>query len=112
MSDREFEEFTRAEALGLFDHLRKSHSRGLVASLSRGADSAAVACLVSLSVRLCLGEISFDGLCRRLEGLVDLPYGIGPNEIVSRLLRLSMSCARSSADHECRAATNALSSEP
>ena len=37
------EEFTRAVALGLFDYLRKSRSRGFVVSLSGGADSAAVA---------------------------------------------------------------------
>lgn len=42
------EEFTRAVALGLFDYLRKSHSSGYVVSLSGGADSAAVACLVKI----------------------------------------------------------------
>ncbi|HEY1787426.1 MAG TPA: nitrilase-related carbon-nitrogen hydrolase, partial [Verrucomicrobiae bacterium] len=41
------EEFLRAEALALFDYLRKSHSHGFVVSISGGADSAAVACLVS-----------------------------------------------------------------
>jgi NAD+ synthase (glutamine-hydrolysing) len=45
------EEFARAIALGLFDYCRKSRSRGFVVSLSGGADSAAVACLVALMVR-------------------------------------------------------------
>ena len=40
------EEFLRAECLGLFDYLRKSHSRGFVVSLSGGADSATCAILV------------------------------------------------------------------
>jgi NAD+ synthase (glutamine-hydrolysing) len=44
------EEFMRALTLGLFDYLRKSHSRGFVLSISGGADSAAAACLVSLMV--------------------------------------------------------------
>jgi NAD+ synthase (glutamine-hydrolysing) len=43
------EEFARAIALGLYDYLRKSHSSGFVVSLSGGADSAAVACLVALT---------------------------------------------------------------
>lgn len=41
------EEFLRAVSLGLFDYMRKSHSRGYVISLSGGADSAACAVLVN-----------------------------------------------------------------
>jgi NAD+ synthase (glutamine-hydrolysing) len=51
------EEFTRAEALALFDYLRKSKSRGYVVSLSGGADSAATACLVHLMVTLGLKDL-------------------------------------------------------
>jgi NAD+ synthase (glutamine-hydrolysing) len=50
------EEFTRAVALGLFDYLRKSRSSGFIVSLSGGADSAAVACLVKLMRDLALSE--------------------------------------------------------
>lgn len=46
------EEFTRAITLGLYDYLRKSRSHGFIVSLSGGADSAAVACLVNLTVKL------------------------------------------------------------
>ena len=35
-----------AEALGLFDYMRKSHSNAYVLSLSGGADSTACACLI------------------------------------------------------------------
>lgn len=45
------EEFARAVALGLWDYLRKSQSRGYVVSLSGGADSSACAVLVSLAMR-------------------------------------------------------------
>ena len=48
--------FARAVALGLFDYLRKSRAQGYVVSLSGGADSAAVALLVRLMVRLCWQE--------------------------------------------------------
>lgn len=51
------EEFTRAEALALFDYLRKSKSHGFVVSLSGGADSAATACLIHLMVALGLKEL-------------------------------------------------------
>ena len=51
------EEFTRAVALGLFDYLRKSRSRGFVVSLSGGADSSATSCLVAIMTELALAEL-------------------------------------------------------
>jgi len=48
LSDTKEEEFTCAVTLGLFDYLRKSGLSGYVVSLSGGADSAAVACLIRL----------------------------------------------------------------
>ena len=48
------EEFTRAVSLALFDYLRKSHTCGFTVSLSGGADSAAVVCLIHLMARLVL----------------------------------------------------------
>jgi len=60
------EEFTRAVALGLFDYLRKSRSRGFVVSASGGADSSAVACLVALAVRLAGAEMAAADVARRL----------------------------------------------
>jgi NAD+ synthase (glutamine-hydrolysing) len=44
------EEFTRAVTLGLFDYMRKCRSAGFIVSLSGGADSAAVSCLVALAL--------------------------------------------------------------
>ncbi len=54
------EEFGRAVALGLFDYLRKSRSSGYVVSLSGGADSAAVACLVKLMRDLAVASLGPD----------------------------------------------------
>ncbi|MCW1887101.1 NAD(+) synthase [Luteolibacter flavescens] len=53
-------EFTRAVTLGLFDYLRKSRSSGYVVSLSGGADSAAVVCLIRLMFELAREELGDD----------------------------------------------------
>ena len=57
---RKEEEFTRAVSLGLFDYLRKSKSKGFIVSLSGGADSTAVVCLVSVMAQLCCNEIGLE----------------------------------------------------
>ncbi len=69
------EEFTRAVALGLFDYLRKSRMRGFVVSLSGGADSAAVATLCALAIRLATHEL---GLPEVLQKLGRGPVAAGP----------------------------------
>ncbi len=61
-----YEEFTRAVCLGLFDYLRKSHSRGFVVSLSGGCDSASVIVLVGTMLKLAEAELGFESLCQRL----------------------------------------------
>jgi len=60
------EEFTRAVTLGLFDYMRKSRSRGFVVSLSGGADSSAVCCLVALTARRAAQELGREGALRAL----------------------------------------------
>lgn len=54
------DEFTGAVTLGLFDYLRKSRSSGYVVSLSGGADSAAVVCLVRLMFDMARDELGDD----------------------------------------------------
>jgi len=51
------EEFTRAVCLGLFDYLRKSHAQGFVVSLSGGADSSAICCLIVLMIHQGIKEL-------------------------------------------------------
>ncbi len=63
------EEFARAEALALFDYLRKSRSGGFVVSLSGGADSAAVSALVGLAVRLAVAELGLAAVQEKLRHL-------------------------------------------
>ncbi len=82
--DLRFEEFTRAVALGLFDYLRKSGAKGLVVSLSGGADSAAVAVLAAKMVEFAAAELGLAGLVARLAGTLE---GAGSvRELVGRLL--------------------------
>ncbi len=64
-ADKE-EELAHALPLALFDYLRKSRSRGFVVSLSGGADSAMVTCLVSMMWRLAAQELGLEELRRRL----------------------------------------------
>ncbi len=84
------EEFTRAVALGLFDYLRKSRSQGFVVSLSGGADSSAVSCLVALMVELAHGELGgagFQHTLRHIAGLgeAQTPPGPGAPPVALRL---------------------------
>lgn len=81
------EEFTRSVCLGLFDYMRKSHSRGFVVSLSGGCDSASVVALVATMLKLAEQELGFDGLCERLGKFLTVK-GAPSNsaELVKRLL--------------------------
>ena len=89
------EEFARAVALALFDYLRKSRARGFVVSLSGGADSAAVSCLVSLMVHFGAGQLGLDALRSKL-GHIDLAGASTPRDIVGRLLTCAYQATRNS----------------
>jgi NAD+ synthase (glutamine-hydrolysing) len=80
------EEFLRAEALALFDYLRKSRSQGFVVSLSGGADSAAVACLVALSLEMAMAELGAEGVRTKLAHVRDFPEEPTPKALSARLL--------------------------
>jgi NAD+ synthase (glutamine-hydrolysing) len=80
------EEFTRAVCLGLFDYLRKSHSYGFVVSLSGGADSSAITCLVRLMVELGCNELGINGFCSKLH------YINLPNSSVADIMKKLLTC--------------------
>ena len=83
------EEFTRAVALGLFDYLRKTRAHGFVVSLSGGADSAAVATLCSLALRMGVAEIGREACFKKLAYLP----GLGSDDDVRDVLRRMLTCA-------------------
>jgi NAD+ synthase (glutamine-hydrolysing) len=96
------EELTRAVGLALYDYLRKSRSRGCVVSLSGGADSAAVACLVAAMVDLGVAEL---GAERFLGGLgLAAEAGSEPREIVGTLLTCLYQSTRNSGETTRQAA--------
>jgi NAD+ synthase (glutamine-hydrolysing) len=91
------EEFTRAMALGLFDYLRKSRSRGFVVSLSGGADSSAVAVLCGLAVRLAQAELGWEGMRRKLSYISQLDAApASAAEWIGRLLTCAYQATRNS----------------
>jgi NAD+ synthase (glutamine-hydrolysing) len=80
------EEFARAIALALFDYMRKSRSRGFVVSLSGGADSAAVACLVKLMVSFATENLGLSGVLQKLAYFPELANLKSERELVTALL--------------------------
>lgn len=54
------EQFTAAIALGLFDYLRKSRSKGFVLSLSGGADSSSCLVLISEMVKRAIKQLGME----------------------------------------------------
>lgn len=91
------EEFTRAEALALFDYLRKSHSHGFVISLSGGADSAACAALVHLMCALGSNEVGVDAFVRRLGCIRKLTPG-DPRALTKQLLTTAYQASENSGE--------------
>jgi NAD+ synthase (glutamine-hydrolysing) len=80
------EEFARALSLGLFDYMRKSRSSGFVVSISGGADSSAVACLVALMVQRGVRELGLAGFRERISYVLDIDQAADERELVERLL--------------------------
>ena len=68
--------------MGLYDYFRKSGSSSFIVSLSGGADSSAVACLVALMVRLSCKEIGIKNVIRDFN-LQDLKR---PVDIIRKML--------------------------
>jgi len=99
------EEFTRAVALGLFDYMRKSHSRGFVVSLSGGADSSATACLIALMTELAAGELGGGGFCDAVANVPALREADGVRDRVRCLLFCVYQATRNSSPSTREAAT-------
>ena len=90
------EEFLRAEAMGLFDYLRKSRSDGFVVSLSGGADSAACALLVSLMTELAAAELGLPEVLKMLGYARGAQAAQTPREFAHALLLCVYQATRNS----------------
>ena len=80
------EEFARAVSLALFDYMRKSRSHGFVVSLSGGADSSAIVCLVRLAVEWGVKELGLAGFLAKLSYYQRIQNCKSVDEIVAQLL--------------------------
>ncbi len=89
------EEFPRAVALGLFDYMRKSWSKGFTLSLSGGADSSACAVLVAEMVRRGVEELGIEHFCEKLH--LNKPY-TSEKEIVHDILFTAYQGTKNSSD--------------
>ena len=92
------EEFTRALTLALFDYLRKSRSRGFVVSLSGGADSSAVACLVALMSHMAAAELGSERFKETLGYIPAIQKAQNDRERVGALLSCVYQASRNSSD--------------
>jgi NAD+ synthase (glutamine-hydrolysing) len=91
-------EFTQASALGLFDYLRKSKSKGFVLSLSGGADSATIAVLVAEMVRRGIQELGIEPFIQKL-GIPFQPETSDPEkELVGKLLTTAYQGTKNSSE--------------
>jgi NAD+ synthase (glutamine-hydrolysing) len=95
---RKEEEFARSVSLALFDYMRKSRSAGFVVSLSGGADSAAVSCLVHLAVAFGVAELGIDRFRAKLAHLPSLADATDVRGLVSRLLLTAYQATANSGD--------------
>jgi NAD+ synthase (glutamine-hydrolysing) len=100
------EEFTRALALGLFDYLRKSRSRGFVVSLSGGADSSAVACLVALMAEMAAAELGMKRFNEILGHIPALQEAATDRDRVRTLLSCVYQASRNSTDDTRKSAVS------
>jgi NAD+ synthase (glutamine-hydrolysing) len=100
------EELTRAVALGLFDYVRKSRANGFVVSLSGGADSSAVCCLVRLMAELAIAELGVAGVHERMAHIPGIARCADITSLMQRVLvTLYQSSANSSETTRAAACT-------
>ena len=90
------EELARALALGLFDYMRKSRSRGFVVSLSGGADSSAIACACASMIGLALENLGLDGLKLALAHIPEVAAARTARELVHAVLTTVYQATRNS----------------
>jgi NAD+ synthase (glutamine-hydrolysing) len=99
------EEFFRALTLGLFDYLRKSRSWGFVVSLSGGADSSAISCLVGLMAQRAAADLGAEGFCHALGHVPHLKPDDEPRQWVRHLLHCVYQATKNSSQTTRNAAT-------
>ncbi|MCK5719381.1 MAG: NAD(+) synthase [Thiomargarita sp.] len=95
------EEFTHAVMLGLFDYLRKSHTQGFVVSLSGGADSSTIACLVYLMVKSAVKELGMEAFCHKID------YKFSTTTTITSLMQKLLLCVYQATENSSETTRNA-----
>jgi NAD+ synthase (glutamine-hydrolysing) len=80
------EEFARVQALGLFDYMRKSYSKGFVISLSGGADSSAITCCCYLMIKMGIESIGLERFKQKLAYIKEIQHCQTADEIARKLI--------------------------
>jgi len=93
------EEFARAVALGLYDYLRKSRAKCFILSLSGGADSGAIACLIKMMVELGIQELGVEQFCAKLSHA-----NLKQNNLMQQLLKCAYQSTKNSSNITFQAA--------
>ncbi|KXX69087.1 NAD(+) synthase [Flammeovirga sp. SJP92] len=92
------EEFGRAVALGLFDYMRKSYSKGFVVSLSGGADSSAIVTLIHLMIEMGVEDLGLEGFKEKLGYFASLKDCNSIKEICNKVLTTAYQPTENSGD--------------
>jgi len=93
------EEFARAVSLGLYDYLRKSRAKCFILSLSGGADSGAIACLIHTMVELGIQELGIEQFCAKLSHA-----NLKQNNLMQQLLKCAYQSTKNSSNVTFQAA--------
>lgn len=83
--EAEEHEFTQCIALALFDYMRKSFSNGFIVSMSGGADSSAVACLIRCAFKRAIADLGMEGFKQRLSYISSIADAESVEDVMEQL---------------------------
>ncbi len=109
--EHEQHEFTQAIALALFDYMRKSFSNGFIVSMSGGADSSAVACLIRCAFQRAIADLGMEAFKQRLSYLTEIADAESVDEVMQELFTGVYQATRNSGEttrNAAEAVTDAL----
>jgi NAD+ synthase (glutamine-hydrolysing) len=96
--EEEQDEFTQAIGLALFDYMRKSYSNGFIVSMSGGADSSAVACLIRCAFQRAIADLGLDGFKQRLSYIKSIDAATSVDDVMEELFTGVYQATRNSGD--------------
>ncbi|MCA9057521.1 MAG: NAD(+) synthase, partial [Planctomycetaceae bacterium] len=105
------DEFTLAVSLALFDYMRKSRSNGFVVSMSGGADSSAIACLIGCMIHRGLKELGHAEFCRHLAYIPAIRQSTTAESVAAQLFVGAYQATRNSSEitrHAAESVTRAV----